>query len=417
MRIHLWMGIGLFLGLLVGLAAWGLARYDHPGLADLVIALRPLGTLFLNLLSMVVIPLVAAALFAGIAKLGDLRTVGRLVVRSLVFFWATGLAAIVIGFLIASVLLPGSFMSPEQQTALRAAAGADVSALQRAAESMPTGLQFFVQLVPANPFKAAADGNLLPVIVFVTIFGIAAAALPVEKRAPLTNIADAVTETLIRIIHWVLWFAPIGIFALVAPLVTQFGGPLLIAMGRFIIAVIIGVFVFIAAVYLPSVAAVARLAPLRFLRAAFPSMLMGFSATSSMAALPMMLDAADKELQLPRPISGFVLPLAATINRGGSAVFQAIAVVFIARLYGIPFGFGEMFAAGAAVFLASLTVASVPSAGVISLFPAFQSTGLPVAGLSILLGLDRIPDMFRTMTNVTGHVASAVVVAALENRK
>jgi Na+/H+-dicarboxylate symporter len=136
-----------------------------------------------------------------------------------------------------------------------------------------------------------------------------------------------------------------------------------------------------------------------------------------MAALPTMLDAADTELQVPRPVSGFVLPLAATINRGGSAVFQAIAVVFIARLYGIPFGFGEMLAAGAAVFLSSLTVASVPSASVISLFPSFQSTGLPIAGLSILLGLDRIPDMFRTMTNVTGHLTSAVVVTALETRK
>ena len=417
MRSHVWMGIGLVLGLLVGLAAWLLARGGYPGLADIVVTLRPLGTLFINLLSMVVIPLVAAALFAGIAKLGDLRTVGRLVVRSLGFFWATALIAIAIGFLVASALLPRSFMSPDQQTALRAAAGADVSVIQRTAESIPTGIQFLIQLVPANPFKAAADGNLLPVIVFVTIFGIAAAALPIEKRAPLTTIADSVTETLIRIIHWVLWFAPVGIFALVASLMAQFGGPLLLAMGRFIIAVIIGVFVFIAAVYLPCVAVIARLAPLRFLRAAYPSMLMGFSATSSMAALPMMLDAADRELQIPRPVSGFVLPLAATINRGGSAVFQAIAVVFIARLYGIPFGFGQMLAAGAAVFLSTLTVASVPSASVISMVPAFQSTGLPVAGLSILLGLDRIPDMFRTMTNVTGHLTSAVVVTALETRK
>ena len=411
------MGIGLILGLLVGLAAWFLARHGYPGLADFTVGLRPLGTLFISLLSMVVIPLVAAALFAGIAKLGDLRTVGRLLGRALAFFWATALAAIVIGFLVAWALLPRSFMSPEQQTALRAAAGTDVSVIQRAAETIPTGLQFIVQLVPANPFKAAADGNLLPVIVFVTIFGVAAAALPVEKRAPLTTIADSVTETLIRIIHWVLWFAPVGIFALVAPLVAQFGGPLLLAMGRFIIAVIVGVFVFIAAVYLPCVTAIARLAPLRFLRAAYPSMLMGFSATSSMAALPTMLDAADTELQVPRPVAGFVLPLAATINRGGSAVFQAIAVVFIARLYGIPFGFGEMLAAGAAVFFSSLTVASVPSASVISLFPSFQSTGLPIAGLSILLGLDRIPDMFRTMTNVTGHLTSAVVVTALETRK
>jgi Na+/H+-dicarboxylate symporter len=146
-------------------------------------------------------------------------------------------------------------------------------------------------------------------------------------------------------------------------------------------------------------------------------MLMGFSTTSSLATLPTMIDAADQDLQIPRPVSGFVLPLGASLNRGGSAVFQAIAVVFIARLYGIPFGFREMFAAGAAVFLASLTVAAVPSGSVISLLPAFQSTGLPVSGISILIGLDRIPDMFRTMTNVTGHLTGAVVVAALEDRK
>ena len=411
------MGVGLVAGLVLGLLAAGLANRGYPGLADLLRELRPVGSLFINLLSMVVIPLVATALVAGIAKLGDLRTVGRLVVRTLTFFWASAIAAIVLGFLVGSLLLPPSADTPEQQTALRAAAGADAGFIQRAAENMPTGVQFLVQLVPANPFKAAADGNLLPVIVFVTICGIAAATLPLEKRAPLTNIADAVTEVLIRVIHWVLWVAPIGIFALVASIVAQFGLSLLIAMLWFVVAVVIGVLLFIALVYLPSVALIARQSPVRFLRAAFPSMLMGFSTTSSMATLPTMLDAADNALQIPRPVSGFVLPIAASLNRGGSAVFQAVAVVFIARLYGIPFGIGEMLAAGAAVFLASLTVASVPSAGVISLLPAFQSTGLPIAGLTILIGLDRLPDMFRTMTNVTGHLTSAVVVTALEERK
>jgi len=411
------MGIGLVAGLLLGLLAAGLAQRGQPALADVLRNIRPLGSLFLNLLSMVVIPLVATALFAGIAKLGDLRTVGRLVVRTLTFFWATAIVAILLGFLVGALMLPHAAVTPEQQTALRAAAGADATFIQRAAENIPTGLQFLVQLVPANPFKAAADGNLLPVIVFVTIFGIAAATLPPEKRAPLTNIADATTDALIRIIHWVLLFAPIGIFALVAPIVTQFGWSLVRAMLWFVAAVIIGVILLIALVYLPSVAFIARMSPIKFLRAAYPAMLMGFSATSSMAALPLMIDAADRDLQIPRPVSGFVLPLAATLNRGGSAVFQAIAVVFVARLYGLPFGAGEMLAAGAAVFLASLTVASVPSAGVISLVPAFQSTGLPIAGLTILLGLDRISDMFRTMTNVTGHLASAVVVASFENRK
>jgi len=301
--------------------------------------------------------------------------------------------------------------------AVRVAGGSDVTVIQQAAESIPSWAAFILQLLPAKPVRAAADGNLLPVIVFITIFAVAAASLAVEKRAPLTNIADAATEALIRIVHWVLLFAPLGIAALVAPLITQVGWKLLLAMLGFIVAVIIGELLFITVVYLPSVALLARQAPRRFVRAAFPSLLMGFSTTSSLATLPTMLDAADKDMQVPRPISGFVLPLGASLNRGGSAVFQAVAVLFIARLYDVPFGIGQMVAAGAAVFLASLTVAAVPSGSVISLVPAFQSTGLPIAAISLLIGLDRIPDMFRTMTNVAGHLTSAVVVAALEDRK
>ncbi len=410
------MGIALLAGLVFGLLASALAGNNQPALTAVLVALHPLGIIFQNLLSMVAIPLVATALFAGLAKLGELRMVGRLVARTLGFFWATSLIAIALGFAIGSIMLPRAAVSPEKQAVLQTAA-ADPALIQRAAQNLPTGLQFIVQLVPANPFKAAAEGNLLPVIVFVTIFAIATATLPMERRAPLINMADAATDALIRIVHWILAVAPIGIFALVAPTAALYGWDVVRAMLWFIAAVILGVVVFIAAVYLPSVALIARVSPRRFLRAAYPSMFMGFSATTSMAALPYLIDAADRDLQIPRPVSGFVLPLGASINRAGSALFQAIAVVFIARLYGIPFGPAHMLQAGVAVFLASLTVAAVPSGGVISLFPAFQATGLPIAGLSILMGLDRISDMFRTMTNVTGHLASAVVVASSENRK
>jgi len=410
------MGIGLLSGLLLGLLAATLAEQQHPALANALAAIQPIGDIFKNLLSMVAIPLVATALFAGLAKLGELRMLGRLVVRTLAYFWATSIIAIALGFAIGSVMLPTAAVSPDKQTVLQAAA-ADPSAIQRATETLPTGVQFLVQLVPANPFKAAADGNLLPVIVFVTIFAIATATLPIERRTPLIHIAEAATDALIRIVHWVLAIAPIGIFALVAPTAARYGWDIVRAMLWFIAAVIVGVLLLHALVYLPSVALLARVSPRRFLRAAFPSMFMGFSATTSMAALPYLFDAADKNLQLPRPVSGFVLPLGASINRAGSALFQAIAVLFVARLYGIPFGPGHMLQAGIAVFLASLTVAAVPSGGVISLFPAFQATGLPIAGLSILMGLDRISDMFRTMTNVTGHLATATVVGKLEARQ
>ncbi|MGH7672914.1 MAG: dicarboxylate/amino acid:cation symporter [Gemmatimonadales bacterium] len=414
MRSHLWMGIGLAAGLLLGLVA---AATQSELLLGLARGLRPVGTLFLNLLSMVVIPLVATALFSGIAKLGHLRAVGRLVVRTLAFFWGTAVVGILIGFVVASLVLPLGRLTSEQQAVLRQAAVADSSFIRKAAEDIPTGARFIVELIPANPVKAAVDFNLLPVIVFVTFLAIAAASLPADKRAALTDLADGATDALVKIVHWVLLLAPIGIFALVAPIVAQFGWSLVHAMGWFIVAVILGLLIFIGAVYIPAVAVMGRMEPGRFLRAAFPSMMMGFSTTSSLATLPTMLQAADHDLHLPRAIAGFALPLGASVNRGGSALFQAVAVLFIAQLYGIPLGFGELFQAGAAVFLASLTVASVPAASVVSLMPAFTATGLPLQGLSILIGLDRIPDMFRTMTNVTGHLTGAAVIAAIEGEK
>jgi Na+/H+-dicarboxylate symporter len=170
-------------------------------------------------------------------------------------------------------------------------------------------------------------------------------------------------------------------------------------------------------VLLPAVALVARFGASRYLRAIRASLLMAFSTTSSVSALPVMLEAAETDLRLSRTVASFVLPLGASVGRAGSALFQAVAVLFVARLYGIPLGLGGTFQAGAAVFLASLTVASVPSASIVSLVPTFAATGLPLTGLQLLLGFDRVPDMFRTMTNVFGTLTAATVVSALEGDK
>src|SRR3989454_333758 len=399
MRSHVWMAIGLAAGLALGLVA---AATQHPLLLALTGTwLRPVGTLFLNLLSMVVIPLVAAALFTGVAGLGNIRKVGRLGLRTLGFFWGTTLAPI----------------AAEQRTALRATALADSSFQRHAAEQAPSGARFIVDLVPANPLRVAVDGNLLPLIVFITIFAVAAAALPDDKRLVLTQLADVATQALIRIVRWVLLVAPVGIFALVAGAVAQFGWSLVKAMAVYVLAVIVGLAIFIAGVYLPAIALIVRVRLGRFLRASFPSMLMGFSTTSSLATLPTMLDAAANDLKISRVVSSFVLPLGATVDRAGSALFQAVAVLFVAQLYGVSFGFAEMFQAGAAAFLAPPTLASIPYGSIVSLTPAFASAGLPLSGLTLLIGLDRIPDMFRTMTNVTGHLTGAAVVAAAEGEK
>src|SRR5258705_1480229 len=379
MRSHVWMGIALIAALSLGLLAASLAEQQHPGLANALIALQPVGAILKTVLSWVAIPLVARAFFAGFAKLGELRMLGRLVVRPFAFFWATSITAIALGFAVGSVMLPRAAVSPEKQAVLKAAAAAP-AAIQRPTQTLPTGVQFIVQMVPANPFKAAADGNLLPVIVFVTIFAIATATLPHERRVPLTVMADSATDALIRIVRWVLVIAPVGIFALVAPTAARYGWDIVRAMLWFIAAVIVGVILFHALVYLPSVALFAHVSPRRFLRVAYPSMFMGFSATTSMAALPNLFEAADKDLHLPRPVSGFVLPIGASINRAGSALFQAIAVLFIARLYGIPFGVAQMRSAGGAVVPACPPPVAAPAGGATWSFPPFPSPGPPPPG-------------------------------------
>ncbi|MGH7338767.1 MAG: dicarboxylate/amino acid:cation symporter, partial [Myxococcota bacterium] len=335
------------------------------------------------------------ALFSGIAKLGELRAMGRLVWRTLAFFVGTTVVAILIGLAVAVTLLPRVRLAPQHQELLRAMT-ADSTLVERGAAAVRAGPRFIVELIPANPLREAVDFNLLPVIVFVTLFAVAAAMLPADKRAALTDLSDAATDALIRIVHWVLVLAPAGIFALVAPFVALIGWDAIRGMFWFIFVVILGLALFMTLVYLPLVALMARVPPGRFLRIAFPSMLMGFSTTSSLATLPTMLQAAQHELRIPSPIAGFVLPLAASLNRAGSALFQIVAVVFVAQVYAVPFGAGTMLQAAVAVLLAAFTVASVPSASVVSLVPAFATTGLPIAGLTVLLGLDRIPDMFRT---------------------
>ena len=414
MGSHVWMAVGLLAGLGLGLAA---ALTHLPLLLAVTQGLRPLGMLFQNLLSMVVIPLVATALFGGIAGLGDLRRVGRLGVRTLVFFWSTTLAAIVIGFAVAALLLPLAPITPDQQAALGQAAATDSGAVRHAAEEITTGARFIVELIPSNPVRAAVDGNLLPLIVFIAIFAVAAAALPDEKRHALTDLADAATQALIRIVGWVLLLAPLGIFAIVAGAVAKFGVDLIETMAVFILTVIAGLAVLIAVVFLPAVALIARRGAWRYLRAIRASLLMAFSTTSSLATLPVMLEAAENELRISRTVASFTLPLGATLGRAGSALFQAVAVLFVARLSGVPLGISGTFQAGAAVFLASLTVASVPSASIVSLVPTFAATGLPLTGLQLLLGFDRVPDMFRTMTNVFGTLTAATVVAAVEEEK
>jgi Na+/H+-dicarboxylate symporter len=387
--------LGLLCGLLLG---FGAALTGAGALHAVATGVAPLGTAFVKLIRLVVIPLVGSTLFSAIATMGDLRRLGRLGLHTLGFLWGTTLLAILTGMIVMSAALPfaGTLTIAPADGAIATAAS-------------PGFFDFLLSLIPENPVKAAADGALLPMIVFTVLFAAAAATLPEGQRARLVDLADSVTAALIRLIHWILWTAPVGVFALAAPVAAGAGLDLLRSLGIFIVAVIVGLVIFTAVVYLPFVRFVARLESRRFFAATVEPAAIAFSTTSSAATLPAMFNATD-QLGLPRPLASFVLPIGAAVNRSGSALYQGSAVIFLGHLYGASVSPGELIAALFATFLVALTIAPVPSASVVTLPPALAAVGVPLDGLGILLGIDRIPDMFRTVVNVTGNVVATAVV-------
>lgn len=400
MRIHVAIAVGLLAGLLFGLLA---AVTGSPPLLHAAEAVAPLGTVFVNLLKMIVIPLVASTLFVGIAGMGDLRRLGRLGAYALGFFAITTIVAVLIGMGTMQLLLPLASESARAAAATRSTTPAP---------TLPGPVQFLIGLIPANPFRAASDGALLPLIVFTALFAAAAGTLPTEQRDRLMNIARPVTAALIRLVDWVLWVAPVGVFALAAPVTARSGPALLESLGIFIVAVIVGLIVFVAGLYLPAVGALGRFPTLRFLRAALAAQIIAFTTTSSATAIPALLEGAD-ELALSPAVSSFVVPLGASLNRAGSALFQGAAVVFLAWLYGVSLSAAGLGSAVFATALVSITVASIPSASVLTLAPALGTVGIPLDGMAVLLGVDRIPDMFRTATNVTGDLVACAVIDRL----
>jgi Na+/H+-dicarboxylate symporter len=387
--------LGLAAGLALGLSA---ALTDAPGLRAVATGVAPLGTAFVKLIRLVVIPLVGTTLFSAVATIGDLRRLGRLGAHALGFLWGTTLLAILTGMFVTAAALPlaGDIVIAPVGTTV-------------APPAQPGLADFLLSLIPENPIRAAADGALLPLIVFTGLFASATATLPTAHRDRLVGIADAATAALIRLVHWVLWTAPVGVFALAAPVVAEAGFDVLRSLGVFVVAVIAGLLAFSALVYMPLVRFVGRMGAGEFLGAAVGPGAIAFTTGSSVASLPAMFDATDR-LRLPRALASFILPIGASVNRSGSALYQGGAIVFLGHLYGAAISPGEFVAAWLATFLVALTIAPVPSASVVTLPPALAAVGVPLDGLGLLLGIDRIPDMFRTVVNATGDVAAVAVV-------
>ena len=394
---HRATALGLVLGLALGLLA---SATDIDLLDRLAAGVAPLGTLFINAIRMVVIPLVVTTIFVGVARLGNPRTVGSLGGSAFGFFWGTTIPAIVIGMGFMTVAMAIWPVAVQVPTTVESA------------QELPGLLDLVLSLIPANPFAAATDGALLPLIVFTLLLAAATGAVEEARRQRLIAFAEDISSIFVRLIHWILWTAPAGVFGLAAPVVARMGLGLLAGLAVFVGTVVVGLFVIMALLYLPAVRLLGKKGVGEFVRGVTGSYVIGFSTTSSVASLPVMFEDADA-LGVSPPVSSLVLSLGAAINRAGSALFQAGAVVFLAALYGVPLPFTTLVSAGFMGFVVAMSVAPVPSASIVTLAPIPEAAGVPLAGLGLLLGIDRIPDMFRSATNITGHVAAAVTVEGL----
>ena len=393
--LHILIALGLLLGLGTGLGA---AATGNELLMAIAAGSAPLGTAFMNGIRMVVSPLVMAVIFTGVAGLGDPRRLGKLGGITLGFFWVTVLPAIAIGM---GTMWFGLRFAPDMATPAVTA--------QQAAE-LPGFVDFLVSLIPSNPFAAASAGQLLPLIVFTALFAAATGTLSEKHRAPLVTLADAVSAALIKLVWWILWLAPIGVFGLAAPVTSQLGWGLVQSLAVFVVSVIVGLAIYIGLLYLPLLRFVGGVSPWRLVTSAFGAASIAFSTTSTVAALPVTLEEAKSNLNVSEPVADLVLPLGASMYRAGSALFQGAAIVFLAHLYDVPFPLTAVGGAILATFLVSLSVAPVPSSGVMTLAPALDAVGIPLSGMAILLGIDRIPDMFRSTTNLLGQVTTSVLV-------
>jgi len=393
--LHIAIAAGLILGLIVGLGA---AATGNDWLLAIAKGSAPFGAIFMNAIRMVVIPLIVTVIFTSIARLGDPRKLGRIGGMTIAYYWVTLIPAIAIGMVTMKVGLQfvGEISMPQ-------AAATEVPELQSIVD-------FLISLVPANPFAAASNGTVLPLIVFTALFAAATGTLSAERRERLINIADDASEALIKLVWWILYTAPIGVFGLAAPVTAELGWGLVQSLSIFIICIFVGLIVFLAVVTLPLMFFVAGIGPMRYLKGTFGAVSIAASTTSTAAAIPVSLEETIKNLGVSTTIADLLIPLGASMHRPGSALFQGAAIVFLAHLYDVPIPIAAIGAAMLATFLVSLTVAPVPSSGVVTMAPALDAVGIPVAGLAIMLGIDRLPDMMRSAVNVLSQISAAALV-------
>ncbi|WP_263808181.1 dicarboxylate/amino acid:cation symporter [Salinibacter sp.] len=420
-KLHWQIIIGLVLGLVYGVVAasagWGQFTSDW---------VAPFGTIFLNLLQLIAVPLILASLIVGVASLGDLEQLSRIGGKTLGIYILTTTVALVIGLVLVNTLQPGRTVPQEMRTQLEQTYQGDIEENMEVAEQAEGRgpLQPLVDIVPSNFFESASDnGNMLQVVFVALFLGVVLLLLPGEKSEPLLAVFDSLFEAIIKAVEIIMLTAPVGVFGLLADAITSIAAEspadlasLLGALGFYCLTVVIGLAIMVFVVYPIFMRLFTSISIPDYFRAIAPAQLVAFSTSSSGGTLPVTMEVSEKNLGVSEQVSSFVLPLGATVNMDGTALYQAVSAVFIAQVLGISLAFTQQLNIVLIAVLASIGTAAVPSAGIVMLVVILESIGVPSAGLALILGVDRPLDMLRTTNNVTGDTMVASVVAATENQ-
>lgn len=420
-KLHWQIIIGLVLGLIYGIVAaangWGQFTSDW---------IAPFGTIFLNLLKLIAVPLVLSSLITGVASLSDVRQLSRIGGKTIAIYVFTTAVAVTIGLGVVNVLQPGRTIPPEMRTQLQETYEEDVeSSQQLARQAQERGpLQPIVDIVPENPIGAAGDNSNMLQVVFVALFlGIGLIQVKEEYAKPVHAFFEGLFEIIIRLVDLIMYMAPIGVFGLLADAITSIAQDnlaqvvdLLGALGYYCLAVVLALAIHGAIVY-PALLKLFTRMPLRtFIQGIAPAQLVAFSTSSSAATLPVTMERCEEKLGVSEEVSSFVLPLGATINMDGTALYQAVAAVFIAQTMNLGLDLAAQLTIVLTAVLASIGTAAVPSAGIIMLVVILEAVGVPAAGIALILGVDRILDMLRTTVNITGDATIATIVASTEDQ-
>jgi len=402
--------IGLLVGVIFGVLAnqWGFSAFVFS-------YIKPIGSAFIKLISMVVVPLVFASLLVGTASLNDIRKLGRIGAKTVAYYLCTTIIAISIGLLLANTLKPGEGLSQEKRRQLTESVSEKEGAQIETALKKPTVTDILLNIIPTNPVKAFVEGKMLQIIFLALMAGICLGLIPSERSRPVINFFEGINELIIQMVHIIMKLAPYGVFVLISAVVADFGLGILLVLLKYSLIVIVGLILHVTIVYSSAIKIFSKHKIRTFFKGIRPAQLIAFSSASSSATLPVTMECTEENLGVPGQIASFVLPLGATINMDGTALYQGVSAVFIAQFYGMGLTVPQQLTIVFTAVLASIGTAGAPMAGVITLAIVLKSIGVPLEGIALIMGVERILDMCRTVVNVTGDASCAVVVASSES--